>query len=988
MKINKINSLVGVSNILCFLFLLTILKVNSQSPTLKFIHYSTKDGLPSSQIYQAFQDSRGYLWFTTDHGLVKYNGYEFKVFSTEDGLTDNTVFKIFEDHKKRLWLLTFSGGISIYENQKIKPYKYNSLAKAEIKGSVPMGIYVDSSENVFVTCHQWGEFRVDNKGKVFHEFVFSPDTNIHKVYIHEHDKKNFLISICSYDDIERPLRLYYRKGHTLESAEIDLVKQRRAYCIRLHDNRMLVGISNKLVAYKNQTAELIASLPADIIYLFEDSRNRLWIGTTNGIYLYNDANNFKNFNIYLQKNFVSSIMEDKEGGFWITTINNGIFYLANDQIKNYVFDNESLNEPLVVTSDGKSSIYAGYWSGDVAKFNNQNLEDIYTSSQRNLITCLYYDSTTTKLYVGSRISGYILKGEFRPFNKLNIPSIPLDLIKSQNGFIYGGGDRVLYKIKEDSIVQIGSFTIRVNCVYQISESEFLLGCNSGAYLFNEQERNIKLYCDELKDVRIDDIELFKNHLCFATRGKGLLLKQKDSFKWINQSNGLASNLVHKIIADADNLWCATNNGVSQITFSNINYFQFRINNVNIKDGLSSNEIHDITILNDTLFAATSEGISLFSTHHNFINQVLPAVYFTSLRVNNIDTTPSGYCKFPHNFNNIRIGFEAPTFKSIGDIRYHYLLTEDDDSIINTTQSREAEFLALNPGNYVFTVFAVNGTREINSQPKVLKFTILKPFWQQWWFRAVIALCLAIILYCLMTRHINRIRKEEEIKTAFNKQLVQFEMKALRAQMNPHFIFNVINSIQDYILKNDARSAQKYLTKFARLVRLILDNSVKSEVVLQEELKAAELYIELEQQRFENKFEFILHVDENVDTTQVILPAMIIQPYLENAIKHGIRHLSSPGKLILNVTQENTYINIIIEDNGVGRAASAEKNKTNVREHVSYGIIITAKRMEAYNVAYNSDISSTVTDLTDENGIPAGTRIVVRIPVKYKQSIAE
>ncbi len=977
-----------IHSILCLLFFLIALNANGQSPTLKFIHYATKDGLPSSQVYQPFQDSRGYLWFTTDHGLVKYNGYEFKVFSTEDGLTDNTVFKIFEDHKKRLWLLTFSGGICIYENKKIKPYQYNSLLKHELKGSIPLGLYVDSNENVFVTCHQWGEFRIDNSGKVFHEFIFNPDTNIHKVFIDEQTKKNFLSSICSYDDIERPLRVYHRKGNTFDSAMVDMVKQRKVYALRLHDDRLLIGISDKLIVYRNQKTELITTLPADIIYLSEDSRKRLWIGTTNGVYIYNDVKDFKDYNNYLEGNFISGILEDNEGGFWITTINNGIYYLANDQIKNYAFDNDALKEPVVITSDGKACIYAGFWSGAVAKFNNQRLLDINTSALRNVITCLYYDSTSTRLIVGSQLSGYILKNEFHPFNKANIPSIPLDLIKSQNGFIYGGGDRVLYKIKDDSIFQIADFTIRVNCVYQVSENDFLLGTNNGAYLYYEQENKIKLFCDELKDVRIDDIVLVNNYLCFATRGKGIFLKQGDSFNWINQSNGLASNLVHKVIADGSDLWCATNNGVSHVSFSELNQLQFRINNINTKDGLVSNEIHDITILNDTLYAATSEGISIFSTHHNFINHVLPVVYFTSLQVNNVDTTIKGYCKLPHNFNNIRIGFEAPLFKSTGDIRYHYMLTEDGDSLINTTQNREAEFLALNSGNYVFTVIAISRNGEVKSNPVILKFTILKPFWQEWWFRAIIFLCIALMLYLFMTKRIKHIRKQEEIKTAFNKQLVQFEMQALRAQMNPHFIFNVINSIQDYILKNDARSAQKYLTKFARLVRLILDNSIKSEVALEEELKAAELYVELEQQRFENKFDFILHVDEKVDTTQVILPSMIIQPYLENAIKHGIRHLSTQGKLILNVIWENNHINIIIEDNGVGRAASAEKNKTNVREHVSYGIIITAKRMEAYNVAYNSDISSTVTDLKDERGTPAGTRIVVSIPVKYKQSLAD
>ena len=202
--------------LLCCAYLLLSLKGNSQQPTLKFIHYSTKDGLPSSQIYQTFQDSRGYLWFTSDHGLIRYNGYEFKIFSTEDGLTDNTVFKIFEDPQKKLWLLTFAGGISVFENEKIYAYKYNNLAKSEIKGSIPLGIYVDSAENVFVTCHQWGEFKIDRAGKVSHEFNFKVDNPFHQVFIDEHNANYLLVSVASYADIERPLKLYYKtKNNTL-----------------------------------------------------------------------------------------------------------------------------------------------------------------------------------------------------------------------------------------------------------------------------------------------------------------------------------------------------------------------------------------------------------------------------------------------------------------------------------------------------------------------------------------------------------------------------------------------------------------------------------------------------------------------------------------------------------------------------------------------------------------------------------------------------
>ena len=216
-----------------------------------------------------------------------------------------------------------------------------------------------------------------------------------------------------------------------------------------------------------------------------------------------------------------------------------------------------------------------------------------------------------------------------------------------------------------------------------------------------------------------------------------------------------------------------------------------------------------------------------------------------------------------------------------------------------------------------------------------------------------------------------------------REMVELEQKALRLQMNPHFIFNVMNSIQDYILKNDARSAQRYLTKFAKLVRSILDNSVEGEVMLEEELKANELYVELEQQRFEEKFAFVLDVAADVDSNSLLIPSMIIQPFLENAIKHGIRHLKGTGKLLLKVTRDDDTVFILIEDNGIGRRAAAEINKMNANDHISYGSLITSRRVEAYNNAHNTSIQLVVTDLYDLYGKPAGTRVELLIPVKYR-----
>ena len=450
---------------------------------------------------------------------------------------------------------------------------------------------------------------------------------------------------------------------------------------------------------------------------------------------------------------------------------------------------------------------------------------------------------------------------------------------------------------------------------------------------------------------------------------------------IDASNGLCSNIIHQLAVSEDAIWCASFNGISKVTLKDND--STVINNIGISEGLPNIEINDIAILNDTVWVASKNAISFFSTNTDFTNIVPPLLHFTSFTVNNIDRSISDHYQLPYQSNFINIGFEALSFKSKGKINYKYVLINETDSLVSTTTNRRVEFLSLEPGNYTLQVNAMNNSGIWSVHPARLQFTILQPFWQRWWFQLFIVLFTSALIYIIVKRRIAGVRKQEKIKTDFNKQIVLLEMKALRSQMNPHFVFNVMNSIQDYILKNDAKSAQKYLTKFARLVRLILDNSVEGEVVLQDELKAASLYVELEQQRFDYSFQFVMDVAELLEVDELLIPSMIIQPYLENSIKHGISHLEKEGKIILTVSKKEEVVLISITDNGVGRTAAAEWNKMNVREHISHGSTITANRIAAYNIAHNTHIQTTISDLMDSSGKIAGTRVEVSIPVKYK-----
>lgn len=237
------------------------------------------------------------------------------------------------------------------------------------------------------------------------------------------------------------------------------------------------------------------------------------------------------------------------------------------------------------------------------------------------------------------------------------------------------------------------------------------------------------------------------------------------------------------------------------------------------------------------------------------------------------------------------------------------------------------------------------------------------------------LLMAIAAVFIVHRRFKRaMAAAEEQRTVLRQRLTDLETKVLRAQMNPHFIFNSLNSINRYIVKSEPETASAYLTKFGKLIRMILDNSNHRLISLEEELNALKLYIELEALRFNKKFSYSIHVSDDVNPNSFGLPPLIIQPFIENAIWHGLLHKESPGELMISITRCNTGIRCIVEDNGIGRKKAAELKSRSINTDKSYGLKITTERIKRINE--HSTIA--VEDLHDEFGNAAGTRVTLEI----------
>lgn len=397
---------------------------------------------------------------------------------------------------------------------------------------------------------------------------------------------------------------------------------------------------------------------------------------------------------------------------------------------------------------------------------------------------------------------------------------------------------------------------------------------------------------------------------------------------------------------------------------------------------------------DDLYAS-GNGYIYFTSRDGYVRTHVDSLEFnksqsplvlTSLKVAGIewgDTTDVNSIRqltLPYNQNFFTAEFALLNYIDAPANKYMYMLSGVDKDYINAGVRRYVSYADLGPGTYTLYVKAANNYGVWIDKPLILTVIIKPPFWRTWWFYILVFFTAGTLIYTGYRYHINTIRKEEKLKTDFTKKVAEIEMKALRAQMNPHFIFNCLNSINRYIIKSDHITASGYLTRFAKLIRLILDNSISDTTSLDNEIQLVQLYIEMETLRFENRFTYSIEASPALQLETTRIPSMLIQPYIENAIWHGLLHKEGTGHVDIRfILHEKNVLKIEIEDNGVGREKSAALKSKNVLKNKSYGMRITGDRINIVNQLYNIKATTAVEDLADVEGKAAGTKISLFIP---------
>jgi hypothetical protein len=743
---------------------------------------------------------------------------------------------------------------------------------------------------------------------------------------------------------------------------------------------VIYNISQDLISCN--TYDLSFAIDKEILFCYY-SKDYLWFSIRqSGVYkcVIIDGK-IKVLDHYFPSNSISSISQDNSKGYWFTTLKKGVYYISNSDFRVKEFKSKSIYHLEVDTI--KEILFTNFKEGECNALSLKSgvSEDLNLTHPLSVIG---FDQQTSSLFwYGINKSNYnrILK-----WRENNIEVYRDNLLYTayfkdfilDNDTIYLVNDVGLH-IFADNFEYTSSLDSSVGKMWCTSilrkKNKLWIGTSDGVKFFKSGKITAPFQEGSYFNSNITCIENYNDSIhLLGTKNSGIIVVINDKIDTIiNNENGLISNLIRTLHVDnKGTIWAGTSKGVSRIRI--INRGDFNIFNLTKNNGLPSEEIVDIKSLRDTIYIATSKGLLSLNKNKISINKSPPKLYAIEIKVNSKVKSRDSLFRLNHFDNNLSISYLGVSYRSQGKVNYKYrLIGAGTDTSWVPTQSRLAQYTLLPYGSYTFEVKARNEDGFWSLATKV-PFTIYPPYWKTWWFIGLIITGSALSIFWITYSFFRR--REQKVRT--EKKLIELELKALRSQMNPHFIFNVLNAIQHFMLQNNFKETNHYLTQFAKLVRTVLNLSEKNIITIGEEVELLRLYMNLEKMRFENGFDYEIILGEEIDEDYDEIPSMLIQPYVENAIWHGLMNKKEKGFIQISINIIDGNLCCVIEDNGIGiKKGKAIKSKRKYLKHKSVGMRITKDRLDILNDKDSLNIS--ILDLELLNSKKTGTRVEINLP---------
>ncbi len=963
----------------------------SHAQSYNFKNYSVENGLPFIQISAIYQDEYGYLWSGGYGGLSRFNGFKFDNYSPKQGLSNHFVTSITADKDHNLWVGTIQG-LSVFKENKFATYTTtNGLA--------------DNKINCLITDKKGKLIAGTEKGLCY--FVDGKFELIKAL-------KNKTIT-CLADDAQNNLfigtekGIYRLKGQKLDSLNTPGLYDKKINALEIDNTgNVWAGTEKGLLTFDADLQNITnyhvnnGLIEENIACLNIDYKNNVWIGTQSGLMKFDGARfNYYRIAIDMNSNYIVCLNTDYEQNLWIGT-HAGLYKFRDEGFVNFG-PHDGLDHPLVfpILRDTANDLWVGTDRGGLYRYSGNTF---YNYTTRNglagdTVHSLIED-VNKNLWIGTSrgISMYKNK-KFLTVSSTKDKFVH-GLFRDKKGNVWAGFDselaciKVDYKTYETSPVFYKLPTPIHN--YQVwafvedhAGNIWVGSYLGGLYKFDGKKFTCMNEALNIKSTDIVSLQYNANdNKIYIASFEGVYEIDPVTNKTVHFSelDGLSSDLVYVVLlTDKGNtLWAGTNQGANKIDLGE--YKQSgRKNSIAYGKadgfkGVESNSNGAFLDKDNSVWFGTVNGLIKYSPQQYTENLQEARLTITGIRLFYTDTVlPNGVVLDP-SLNNISIHYTAICLTNPDKIKYIHKLEGFEKSWSPESKESFTTYSNLPPGTYTYKVRSCNNAGIWNLEPLTFSFTISKPYWMRWWFVLSLIVLIACIIIVIFQIRVNQVRKAQKKEAEQQIAISKNELKALRAQMNPHFMFNSLNSIQHYIINNKDDEAIFYLNKFARLMRMILNHSEKVSITIREELDALKLYLELEQMRFQNKFTYEIIVDENIDPEYEHVPTMLMQPYIENAILHGLTPKKEPGKLSIEIRYQGKYIVCSITDNGIGREQSASIKAHRPMEHKSLGMKITQDRLKLLNNINQSDLSMKITDLKNAEGLAMGTKVDIFIPV--------
>lgn len=956
------------------IFILFFLAVVARAQNPASFHITTENGLPSNEVYSILIDPKGFLWAGTDAGICKYDGVNFISYSSPAQRT-KSLSGLCSDPDGRIYCYSFNGQIFYAENDSLYELKNwnkkTSNLTCDKKGllwiSTLDGIYSyspvsDNFDGPFFpeNCEDhvaWGIASQQDtiyslfgcgltgfaNGTIYTYPTDQPFGKLSGLYVvQQGEALPWIISVQD-EEIYRPMGTYYKREKSV--VLIDALKHKKVNNIKQFDAQ------------------------------------KIWICTYDGLVIYDFVND--RVELLFDDFVLSDVLFDQEGNCWLSSLHQGLFRVPNLNTPTWDFSQNSdqNNTPIKLVCHNQS-LYFITTLGSYGIFDLKTDEVKLHSTALNAdIQSIYFDTTKQVLYLYTN-------NHLHAFSENHLEQLPAifppvkDLIGLQEGFILAtsAGTYFYEDLYNPENAQVLDNSWAREVFFENSSETLFLATNQGLLTFKFQNQQWEKQAHFLDSIQI--ISFAKTNDSFpiyALTFEGRIYKIESDFGMSELALIPKKVIPNDLLLSDGVLYVGTNSGLFRYHLQSEKW-----NNLSRFSGLASDDIRSLVVCGNNLWMATGKGLQAIPRDLSEKRKT-GKIYLKTLYRDGEKLDPNADLILNYD-QSLSFILEAAHYTSNEKFKYAYRLPMMDSSwnIVPAT-SKKISIPSIPPGAFTieikFTDYLGNDSENII----LLHGTVIPPFWQRWWFYMLIGLVGVLLAYLLARYRIGKLKTKqiaELHKMRLENELRLSQQIALKAQMNPHFIFNVLNSIKGYIYENDKKKAAAYLSDFSDLVRRILVMSSQSSIRLSEEMEALAAYIRLEQMMLDGNFVYEENVSKEIDSEGIRIPVLLIQPFIENAFQHGLRHKSGEKKLTLHVYYESAKSILVIEitDNGIGRKKSAELNSKTRQNHKSFAVEYSSKRIQLINEEKSGLVGVEIRDLTDVNGDACGTRVIIKIHV--------